>query len=846
MSPGNLKNKQMKKLLHIILILLVSQSVISFAQNAPISTVGTVTTTASTVVVPITAINFSNIGSCNQQLTYDPSIATATGVTIGPHFGGGISINISTPGVVRFGWYIYPGATVPDGSVIFNISFTKVNNGFTAVSWDPNYIGREWTNGSFAALNDLPFNNYYINGSLTFTAENGPVTSIPNLSACAGSLLTVPVSVADFDEIGAFTLTMHYDPSALVYQSFTNNSSFPGFSVSVSNPGVLIATGITSQTNGISLVNGSILFSAHFNASGSNSGLNWFDNGASCQYKGPAPAYGILNDIPQASFYIDGSFTALPLPGNAGEISGPVDGSICQGQTGVMFGIDPVQNALSYIWNLPVGATITNGNGSNMVTVSFNQNALSGLVTVFAQNGCGAGGVSPAFSLSVNSPPSIIQQPVTPGTITAGAGIAVFEVLASGNGLNYQWQEYIVSWENISDGGIYEGTLTSSLSITDPPYEMNGYAYRCIVSGFCEPAVVTDGTAILNLNPPPCPLFDIPFLEDFSNLQAGDIPLCWSTSVLGSDNWGALLQNNAGGTIPEMNLRSSPLFTGQSLLISPQINVNGHSILILRFDHAIDIKNPSVEDYSIGLLTTTNGDDWKTIWIEYPVTDVEPETLEFEISIDEGESESLRFAFFFEGPINNINNWWIDNISLAIAEPVVPENLLLDGIAISGIESVCFNATNTIIVTDFVILPGSSVEFIAGEKIILGTGTFVNNGAYMLARISDTYCTQPPGLLTNKVAETRGNEPVVPVFDDNIFRVFPNPASSLIRIELSGSDPIPFFILEIYNMQGEILQKEFITDQHHCEINLLSWKQGIYLVRVNDGNKTETARIIKH
>jgi PKD repeat protein len=158
----------MKKFILILIVFVVtSQQLIS--QNAPISTVGTIVSAGTTAIVPITAINFVNIGSCDLELLYDPTIALATSVTTGSLLGGNIATNLTSPGTIILGWYTYPGVTLPDNSVIFNISFTKVTNGTSAITFYDDGHSCTWYDGSWNRLNDFPNSTYYLNGSLTFT-----------------------------------------------------------------------------------------------------------------------------------------------------------------------------------------------------------------------------------------------------------------------------------------------------------------------------------------------------------------------------------------------------------------------------------------------------------------------------------------------------------------------------------------------------------------------------------------------------------------------------------------------------------------------------------------------------
>jgi len=53
----------------------------------------------------------------------------------------------------------------------------------------------------------------------------------------------------------------------------------------------------------------------------------------------------------------------------------------------------------------------------------------------------------------------------------------------------YQWQESTdsgISWNDLADGGIYSGSLTSTLTLTGVTIGMDGYNYQCIISDPCS------------------------------------------------------------------------------------------------------------------------------------------------------------------------------------------------------------------------------------------------------------------------------------------------------------------------------------------------------------------------
>lgn len=77
------------------------------------------------------------------------------------------------------------------------------------------------------------------------------------------------------------------------------------------------------------------------------------------------------------------------IPLDPGAITGK--DTVCVNHTGYMYSIEAIPNAASYVWSVPSGATITDGQGTNAITVDFSQDAVSGTVSVYGANDCGLG-----------------------------------------------------------------------------------------------------------------------------------------------------------------------------------------------------------------------------------------------------------------------------------------------------------------------------------------------------------------------------------------------------------------------------------------------------------------------
>ncbi|HLN19885.1 MAG TPA: T9SS type A sorting domain-containing protein [Bacteroidales bacterium] len=96
--------------------------------------------------------------------------------------------------------------------------------------------------------------------------------------------------------------------------------------------------------------------------------------------------------------------TVRQLPGPAGLISGLTN--ICQGTKGVVYSVNEIPNAVHYIWTVPKGASIVDGNDTRTIVVDFSASAVSGEITVQGSKLCGTGKVSPPLYVTVNETPS--------------------------------------------------------------------------------------------------------------------------------------------------------------------------------------------------------------------------------------------------------------------------------------------------------------------------------------------------------------------------------------------------------------------------------------------------------
>lgn len=94
--------------------------------------------------------------------------------------------------------------------------------------------------------------------------------------------------------------------------------------------------------------------------------------------------------------------------------------------------------------------------------------------------------------------PAISSHPAN-RTICANAN-TTFTAAATGLGITYQWQVNTGSgFGNITNGGVYSGATSATLTIAGATTGMTGYQYRVVASGTCSPAA-TSNSATLTVN----------------------------------------------------------------------------------------------------------------------------------------------------------------------------------------------------------------------------------------------------------------------------------------------------------------------------------------------------------
>jgi hypothetical protein len=261
---------------------------------------------------------------------------------------------------------------------------------------------------------------------------NAPVTTIATVGNVSPGPVNVPVTVVNFSSIGAISLSFDYDYSGLHFVQGIPNSLLSSFSINdndLGNGKHRVVMGWYNN-NTVTLSNGSTIMTVVFSYISGNDSLKWYDNGPSCEY---ADGLGIvLNDVPTASYYINGFICGSM--GSPGTITGSA--AVCEGQTGLVYNISPMPNVTGYNWTVPPGVIITSGSGTNSITVDYPSGSASGNVTVTGFNQCGA---SPSTSMAVIVNTMPIANAGNDTTIVYGTTATLHAASGGTGSYNYHW-----------------------------------------------------------------------------------------------------------------------------------------------------------------------------------------------------------------------------------------------------------------------------------------------------------------------------------------------------------------------------------------------------------------------
>lgn len=183
--------------------------------------------------------------------------------------------------------------------------------------------------------------------------------------------------------------------------------------------------------------------------------------------------------------------------------SQPTSVTVCDFQT-TSFTVAASGSGLTYQWQVNTGLGFVNLTNnapySGVFTPTLGIANILGSMSGFQYQcvitgNCTPSVVSNVVTLNVNSRPVITAMPVNSTVCENGA--TSYSVTATGTSLAYQWQvDNGAGFVNVTNTGVYSGATTNVLSLSGIPNSLHSRAYRCVVSGTCAPALLTNNAML--------------------------------------------------------------------------------------------------------------------------------------------------------------------------------------------------------------------------------------------------------------------------------------------------------------------------------------------------------------
>lgn len=375
-----------------------------------------------------------------------------------------------------------------------------------------------------------------LNGNLVANQVSLTGVAIPSLNLAAGDYIMIKWDDPDHTGVDH---GLSIDDVVVNWTVTPVTCSTPTVGTSPSTTVQNLCGGASATTLSVSATGAATLtYQWYSNTANSNSGGTLIAGATSSSYTPSTAVSGTLY------YYCEVGSTCLPTPTPAlSNVSGAVNVTAIPGAPSGIINVSAnpscgaatlsysAPNANIYWQTSPTGTLTTNNTLSN-----YTSSATAGSYTIYVRELSGSCW-SPAtpVTFTVVEPVVITAQPPN-RTITDGNN-TTFTVSATGTGLTFQWQvdtgsgfndiSLVAPYSAATTGG---ATKTNTLTITAAPITMNGYLYRCVVSGAapCGSVTSNSGSLTVSLTAPNNPTAIVPC---YGNTTLG---LSWTASSGGA------------------------------------------------------------------------------------------------------------------------------------------------------------------------------------------------------------------------------------------------------------------------------------------------------------------------
>jgi YVTN family beta-propeller protein len=496
--------------------------------------------------------------------------------------------------------------------------------------------------------------------------------------------------------------------------------------------------------------------------------------------------------------------TTIPDP------AGVIDGlsSVCQGQNNVEYTVPTIANATSYVWSLPNGATGTST--TNSISVNYSSSATSGNITVYGTNSNGDGEIS-SLPITVNTFPLAAGIISGNTNVCQGQTLVNYSVPGISNAISYEWTLPIGATGSSTLNGINVNYGASAVSgnITVRGYNSCGY-------GSISTLGITVNTQPLNAGA----------INGLSTLCQGQNSIIYTVPLI----------TNATSYIWTLPLGA----TGSSITNSITVNYGTSAI---SGDITVKGHNTCGDGTSSTLAITVN---------PLPTS---PGIISGLTSVCQGQT-SVTYSV---PQIVNATSyvWTLPSGATGTSDTssiIVSYGSASGNITVKGNNACGDGATSTLAISVNPIPPTPTISL---DGNILHSDALIGNQWYSLNGIINNATLQDYTVLINGdyyvIVTLLGcssgtsntihvtNTGVDVVNNDKFLKIYPNPVSNELIIEMEGNNEKVNF--ELLNAIGQVVFKGNFFDKTMVQTN--NFAPGTYLLKLENGKTFEFKKIIK-
>ncbi|MEO0311119.1 MAG: putative b-glycosidase, glycoside hydrolase family 9 protein, partial [Bacteroidota bacterium] len=509
----------------------------------------------------------------------------------------------------------------------------------------------------------------------------------------------------------------------------------------------------------------------------------------------------------------------------------------CRGSSGISYQAVGAIGATSYVWTVPTGATITNGQGTANITVAFSSNFNGGSICVTPSNSCASASASCiVVNLATQAPRNI--GPLTGQTLDLCPGtIATYCIPGSPLATNYIWTA--PSGATIISG---QGTTCVTLSFT---------------SSFTNGNLLVEAVNCLGASEKLClTLYRTPAVN--SNPLVGATTICANSTA-----------NYSVATVPGTSYYHWTAPTGASIvsgqgtrsIVVSFSNTWTRGNLMLTCSSACGSNNKlyflrSTPDQPLTAIAGPSSNVCGNTNVTYSIAPSALATQGYNwtvpsgVSIVSGQGTTSIVVSF----ANNFRSGSICVSNVNACGSSTPRCLSITGTpaapsAINGPSNVCPGTSGAVYNVVNPQLGATYTWFVpSGATITSGQGTHTISvswgsvGGNVIARSSNACgIGSSKALLVSNSCRT-----IEPQKLDLTINVYPNPVSSTLNLELQANqnERYSVTIKDVVGKQMLYLEDVATYGLNSQQFDMSGFAKGVYLITVNANGNSKTQKIV--